>query len=1509
MGRRNFNWQRIKQRPLNYFMSSVLRWLMLLSKTAKTSSAGFVLPTTVLLLLVVSLTMGALSFRSFSRVERTIAIRDQKIVDSFAAPAIDRAKAKLEYLFTQDDRVATKRPPSSDDLFQALTSQTASGSAVDPYTLPDETALDIDGNPGVDPAWSFEFEGNTVVYSLLVAHERPVLGGGTGTVSLSNDDASAKAEVLVTRNAPITTTDGGFGCAISRLAGDGWQEGPSNLQKNFQVNVLTIKGAGGPNKTVSAAEYQQVRSSPKGNKFGAYFRYDLDISPGDPFRWNGAMHSESNVIAGRNLQAYLVSSPESCIFSPDSSEITISESDFDGDGTGDYRGNLIAGVVRDNAFDIDDAVRFHTDAALDAAGNVTVTEVNFDETIDSVNASNNAQNLDDTYADPVQIFTEDVTKQLDGSTWTAVYPIGDTTKKLLDDRVLNKDDTTRPFLDDGYRADDRYGPKPRYNASKDLAGNLIGAQIPLSDVELTGFDKAAGEYGLDGYWERRSIAEGLRVIVGQRLELGNQFGWKGQEADPNDNDPLYPPATITELVRNNDGKRLKGPSEARQQKSLRDNLSAVQGMVAYHYSVNDGEIPYFCMASTVHPGTQQSLIDSRTFNNYPSPAARKEINFFTGHGTNGWEFNFPYTAGDYASGQPLGDALRNLKNFAGDPQGGAPSFTPVQGEQGQPDEFVHPYPYLAMWGDFSVLRRILDLGTPYSDLSPADKSTLDSTACTLGMLARNVEDLKEEYTAITSDGAVLDDIATALGTVTPGGQASEWLAPLPDPDDPLTTATDALLTRRARVLALYRQIVRDRRFGFLVPITNTCVAATDFANASAANQTKLMDAFCSTAQLPAYPSLYYVLPEFKHEQAGDDGTTGTAGYATFDTTQPAGEEYISEGGAATKYVFDTAVTTDVNNAVVYEAIDTSLLDLTPAASPNDFQQPTASGGGLVAPNDFASTTATDDEIRKSLTQSEIKDGATVYELAFLDKAMMDGRQQINVRVLDLDIGKLTLDKPAAFGKDSSGLDVTWIPEEEGLFYAAREDAVREDSVVRPRRDTWANCQNFANLQTGNCTMDIEPTQANQVGTYDPPLNSTNSISPKPVDMYPDPDRRPHGFRLVNGYNLNRSGDDKAAGISFITDNPAYIYGDFNLHQSYGTPVDPATGTPTVIEEFTTTLDTTFASYGTGNADRTAAKNLFYGRDTLDTRFADGDEDTWRAAEIFADSITILSNEFRDGWIEDAYIHGIGASVGVPKVASSYVNYNRSNKTADESPDRWLREDSIDAAQCDTATGGDCSLPIRFNRNGVSKGWKNSAATGLPAITCAASAFGDYPNCFNNDFIDVNDTSISKTAPNDIANAIKEERQKNQVTPPDNVRVNALLVAGIVPMRQNQTYGGIQNFPRLLEYWENKNLIISGGFFQLNFSTQATAPQDQDAWEPGAVPIAGLNKNPFYNPAKRIWGYDVAFQYTSVAPIAQRFVSVGRPRSEFYRELPLDDAYIQNLCAATDAGGNAVISCN
>ena len=126
-----------------------------------------------------------------------------------------------------------------------------------------------------------------------------------------------------------------------------------------------------------------------------------------------------------------------------------------------------------------------------------------------------------------------------------------------------------------------------------------------------------------------------------------------------------------------------------------------------------------------------------------------------------------------------------------------------------------------------------------------------------------------------------------------------------------------------------------------------------------------------------------------------------------------------------------------------------------------------------------------------------------------------------------------------------------------------------------------------------------------------------------------------------------------------------------------------------------------------------------------------------------------------------------------------------------------------------------------------------------------------------------------------------------------------MLQGLVPSRAKQAYGGLHNFPRFNENWGT--LYITGSMIQLNFSNYATAPFDQDAWEPAQVP-QDAEQIKFYGAPTRLWGYDPALQYAIAGPVSRRFVTPGNRRSEFYRELASDDAYVTSLRCAKMPGG-------
>ena len=231
------------------------------------------------------------------------------------------------------------------------------------------------------------------------------------------------------------------------------------------------------------------------------------------------------------------------------------------------------------------------------------------ENTDSVNGSNSNRPANMSL-DPVILFTTDQNQARSGNQFNAGVRNGEWKERdvVKAGRILNSS-VEPPSIDDTYRADDRYGPEPRYNdpindvridpffnESGAPTGRKVGDRITSTDSNqdrltnnnLTDVQKL----GLDGYWERRAWAEGLRVIVGQRLELGNAYGWGGASSDP-----LYPPDTS-----------VTTSHEQRQWKSLRDNLAAVQSTAIYHHKATTSRnFPVACLATTAHPGTRTTI--------------------------------------------------------------------------------------------------------------------------------------------------------------------------------------------------------------------------------------------------------------------------------------------------------------------------------------------------------------------------------------------------------------------------------------------------------------------------------------------------------------------------------------------------------------------------------------------------------------------------------------------------------------------------------------------------------------------------------------------------------------------------------------------------------------------------------------------------------------------------------------------------------------------------------------
>jgi type II secretory pathway pseudopilin PulG len=118
---------------------------MAMGRRARLPVAGFVLPTVTMVLLVVILLTVAITLRSFDRANIARNVRVNQQVLAAATPALDRAKAKIQFMLDQSQGPGT---PSDQDLYLLIT--TPVGGSVDNYTFGDEERLkltyDLDNN-------------------------------------------------------------------------------------------------------------------------------------------------------------------------------------------------------------------------------------------------------------------------------------------------------------------------------------------------------------------------------------------------------------------------------------------------------------------------------------------------------------------------------------------------------------------------------------------------------------------------------------------------------------------------------------------------------------------------------------------------------------------------------------------------------------------------------------------------------------------------------------------------------------------------------------------------------------------------------------------------------------------------------------------------------------------------------------------------------------------------------------------------------------------------------------------------------------------------------------------------------------------------------------------------------------------------------------------------------------------------------------------------------------------
>ncbi|AOX03236.1 hypothetical protein BJP34_30740 [Moorena producens PAL-8-15-08-1] len=310
-------------------MRWLLRSLFILHRRSRVATAGFVLPTAIMVTLVVTLLVTAIVLRSFDRVKNASNYRVNQAVFNAAAPAIERAQAKLEALFA--DPTLPRSTPSEEALENAFNNPR--------YNFGDEKRLTLeeDGEQ-INTAWRFPVDTDNnglfdsyTLYGIYFKSPDPLL-----------EDEKVRTP-LQARTPPMGESNDNRGCeaaastSASLVDNSGWFRSGSKLKKSIFVYTATVPIVAGdtlPDNTTyetyngeagfSALEYQQDRARiPLANNAIVY-EDDLQITPGSGIQINGRVFTNGNFLTGNgNNEYFQVSSPESCYYTEENSKIVV----------------------------------------------------------------------------------------------------------------------------------------------------------------------------------------------------------------------------------------------------------------------------------------------------------------------------------------------------------------------------------------------------------------------------------------------------------------------------------------------------------------------------------------------------------------------------------------------------------------------------------------------------------------------------------------------------------------------------------------------------------------------------------------------------------------------------------------------------------------------------------------------------------------------------------------------------------------------------------------------------------------------------------------------------------------------------------------------------------------------------------------------------------------------------------------------------------------------------------
>ncbi|MGB3532284.1 MAG: hormogonium polysaccharide biosynthesis protein HpsA [Microcoleaceae cyanobacterium] len=331
-------------------------WVVKMKRRSRYNQAGFVLPTVTMVLLVVVLLSLTITFRAFDRAKDARYSRVSEQAFNAAAPALDRANAKIRQAFQEVSQISDEeiynilRTYRFGDEEQVQVRYDVNGESGIELNGPDGEGATLKDNEAIETAWRFPFDTDNngefdsfSVYGIFFRTPTP------GEVRTPLDSRTLPLPSLaLTGEQDCAAYSGGVD---SLVTDEGLTPNRGKFKKSIFAYTVTVpvtqqiiddEGLGEDYEANDGSpgfaplESQQDWSIKPLN--GVVYIDDLEITPGPEFNLNVGLYAESNLITSpfdNNIRIFQISGKDSCFYDPDLSKIVVG-------------GNVINGMVGNN---------------------------------------------------------------------------------------------------------------------------------------------------------------------------------------------------------------------------------------------------------------------------------------------------------------------------------------------------------------------------------------------------------------------------------------------------------------------------------------------------------------------------------------------------------------------------------------------------------------------------------------------------------------------------------------------------------------------------------------------------------------------------------------------------------------------------------------------------------------------------------------------------------------------------------------------------------------------------------------------------------------------------------------------------------------------------------------------------------------------------------------------------------------------------------------------------------